>query len=70
MPTNSTLEHPLPNNLEAERSVLGAVLLDNNALNAAIETLKPEEGKNMLSEFRRLGARLTTAGQALAAVGS
>lgn len=36
----------------------------------AIETLKPEEGKNTLAEFRRLGARLTTTGQALAAVGS
>jgi nicotinamidase/pyrazinamidase len=36
----------------------------------AIETLKPEEGKNTLAELRRLGARLTTTGQALAAVGS
>lgn len=36
----------------------------------AIETLKPEEGKNTLAELRRLGARLTTTDQALAAVGS
>lgn len=36
----------------------------------AIETLKPEEEKNTLAEFRRLGARLTTTDQALAAVGS
>jgi replicative DNA helicase len=34
---------PLPQNLEAERAVLGAVLLDNNALNAAIENLRPED---------------------------
>src|SRR5260370_675471 len=34
MPTDSTLEKPLPNNLDAERSVLRAVILDNNALNA------------------------------------
>ena len=39
----TTLEKPLPNNLDAERSVLGAVILDNNALNAAIENLKPED---------------------------
>jgi hypothetical protein len=34
---------PLPQNLDAERSVLGAILLDNHALNAAIEKLKPED---------------------------
>jgi hypothetical protein len=38
-----TLERPLPQNLDAERSVLGAILLDNHALNAAIEKLKPED---------------------------
>ncbi len=39
----ATLERPLPQNLEAERSVLGAILLDNHALNTAIEKLKPED---------------------------
>lgn len=39
----ATLERPLPQNIEAERSVLGAILLDNHALNAAIEKLKPED---------------------------
>jgi nicotinamidase/pyrazinamidase len=34
----------------------------------AIETLKPEEGEKTLEEFRRLGARLTTTDQALAAL--
>src|SRR5207245_7825562 len=43
MPVDATLEKPLPNNLDAERSVLGAILLDNHALNAAIENLRPED---------------------------
>jgi len=34
----------------------------------AIETLKPEEGQKTLAEFERLGARLTTTDQALAAL--
>jgi replicative DNA helicase len=43
MPTDTALEKPLPNNLDAERSVLGAILLDNNALNTAIENLRAED---------------------------
>jgi len=43
MPVDSTLERSLPNNLDAERSILGAILLDNNALNTAIEALKAED---------------------------
>src|SRR5258708_25858568 len=43
MPVDATLEKPLPNNLDAERSVLGAILLDNHALNPAIEHLRPED---------------------------
>src|SRR5579885_2383026 len=43
MTVDSTLEKPLPNNLDAERSVLGAILLDNNALNTAVENLRPED---------------------------
>ena len=39
----TALERPLPLNLDAERSVLGAILVDNHALNAAIEKLKPED---------------------------
>ena len=42
MPVDTTLEKPLPNNLDAERSVLGAILLDNNALNAGIEISAPK----------------------------
>src|SRR6202790_1936931 len=41
-PTTS-LERPMPQHMEAERSILGAILLDNNALNTAIEKLKPED---------------------------
>jgi len=43
MSAESALERPLPSNLDAERSILGAILLDNNALNAAIEALKPDD---------------------------
>jgi len=48
----STLEKPLPNNLDAERSVLGAILLDNNALNTAIETLRADDF--FLDQHRRV----------------
>lgn len=43
MPADSTLERPMPSNLDAERCILGAILLDNNALNTAIEALKPDD---------------------------
>ena len=43
-----TLERPLPQNLEAERSILGAILLDNHALNAAVENLKPEDFERLV----------------------
>ena len=46
--------------LERERRV--AVVQD------AIETLKPDEGEKALTEWQRLGARLTTTDQALAAL--
>ena len=38
-----TLERPLPSNLEAERSVLGAILLDNQSINTAIEKLRTQD---------------------------
>src|SRR6202453_507455 len=43
MPGDATLERPLPHNLEAERSILGAILLDNHALNAAVEKLRADD---------------------------
>jgi len=36
-------ERTLPHNLEAERSVLGAILLHNDAFNLAAEVIKPED---------------------------
>src|SRR5882724_1650708 len=46
------IERQLPQNLDAERSVLGAVLLDNHALNLAVEKLKPEDF--FLDQHRRI----------------
>ena len=36
-------DRTLPHNLDAERSVLGAILLRNDAINAAVEVLQPED---------------------------
>src|SRR5689334_9930868 len=36
-------ERSLPNSSEAERAILGAVLLDNQLIGEAVETLKPED---------------------------
>jgi len=41
--TDTSIERPLPHSLEAERSILGAVLLDNHSLNAAVEKLRSED---------------------------
>jgi replicative DNA helicase len=40
---DTSIERPLPHNLQAERSILGAVLLDNHSLNAAVEKLRSED---------------------------
>ncbi len=37
------LERPLPNSAEAERAILGAIILDNALVSQAIELLKPED---------------------------
>ncbi|MGH9791887.1 MAG: DnaB-like helicase N-terminal domain-containing protein, partial [Candidatus Acidiferrales bacterium] len=56
-------ERPLPNNLEAERSVLGAILLDNHALDRAIEkSLKPEDF--FLDQHRRIFDRMIALSEA------
>lgn len=36
-------DRTLPHNLDAERSVLGAVLIRNEAINAAVEVIRPED---------------------------
>ncbi|HEX4076987.1 MAG TPA: replicative DNA helicase [Candidatus Acidoferrales bacterium] len=56
MASDTTLERPLPQNLEAERSILGAVLLDNHALNAAVEVLRSEDF--FLSQHRHIFERM------------
>ena len=43
MATAPVLERPLPQNADAERSVLGAILLDNLQLDTAVAKLKPED---------------------------
>ncbi len=43
MPTDISLDKTLPNNLEAERSILGAILLDDKAIHTVVESLKAED---------------------------
>jgi replicative DNA helicase len=66
MPVDATLEKPLPNNLDAERSVLGAILLDNNALNPAIEHLRPEDF--FLEQHRRVFTQMIALGEVQQAI--
>jgi replicative DNA helicase len=63
---DATLEKPLPNNLEAERSVLGAILLDNNALNTAVENLRPEDF--FLDQHRRVYTQMIALGEVQQAI--
>jgi replicative DNA helicase len=66
MAADSHLERPLPNNLDAERSVLGAILLDNNALNPAIENLRAEDF--FLDQHRRVFLKMIALGEAQQAI--
>jgi len=66
MPAEPTLERPLQQNLDAERSILGAILLDNHALNAAIENLKPEDF--FLEQHRRVFNQMIALGEAQQAI--
>jgi replicative DNA helicase len=51
-----SLAHTLPANVEAERSILGAIMLDNLAYNEAAEHLKPEDFS--LDSHRRIFTRM------------
>ncbi|MGH8100178.1 MAG: replicative DNA helicase, partial [Chthoniobacterales bacterium] len=42
-PQEIAIERQLPQNLDAERSVLGAILLDNHTLDMVIEKVKPDD---------------------------
>ena len=53
---DSTLVKGLPSNVEAERSVLGAILLDNSAYNQSAALLTPEDF--FLDSHRRLFQRI------------
>jgi replicative DNA helicase len=66
MATGVALERPLPHNLDAERSVLGAILLDNHALNTAVEKLKSEDF--FLDQHRRVFQRMIALGEAQQAI--
>src|SRR5215475_4580411 len=52
---DSPLAGSLPANIEAERSILGAILLDNLSYNQAAEHLKPEDF--LLDSHRRIYSR-------------
>ena len=52
MPEELTKARTLPHNLDAERSVLGAVLLDNHAFNAAGEVLTADDFYGEAHKFR------------------
>ena len=56
MATQTNLEQALPHNLEAERSVLGAILLDNHQINVALEVLGA--GDFFLDQHRRIFERM------------
>jgi replicative DNA helicase len=51
MPTTAASERTFPHNLEAERALLGSILLDNGALNLALEILSKDD---FFSEAHRL----------------
>ncbi len=55
--TEYTLAHTLPANVEAERSILGAILLDNFSYNEAAENLRAEDFS--LDSHRRIYSRIT-----------
>jgi replicative DNA helicase len=54
--TDYNLVSSLPANIEAERSILGAILLDNLSYNQAAEHLKPEDFS--LDSHRRIYSRM------------
>ena len=43
MPAEATLERPMPQNLDAEESVLGAMMLNENAVDVVTEIVRPND---------------------------
>jgi replicative DNA helicase len=60
--TDYSLAHTLPANVEAERSILGAILLDNLAYSQAAEHLKTEDFS--LDSHRRIYTRMVDLAEA------
>ena len=60
--TDYSLAHTLPANVEAERSILGAILLDNFSYSQAAEHLKPEDFS--LDSHRRIYTRMVDLAEA------
>jgi len=56
MAADLSLEKTLPNNLEAERSILGAILLDDKSIHAALEIVRSEDF--YLESHRRIFGRM------------
>lgn len=56
MSTDQLIEKSLPHNVEAERSVLGVILLDNAACDAVVQILKREDF--YLDSHRRIFDRI------------
>ena len=54
--TDYNIASSLPANVEAERSILGAILLDNLAYNQAAEHLRPDDFS--LDSHRRIYSRM------------
>ena len=54
--TDYSLAHSMPANVEAERSILGAILLDNFSFNQAAEHLHPEDFS--LDSHRKIYSRM------------
>ena len=66
MAIDNTLERALPHNLEAERSILGAILLDNHTLNTAVEKLRSDDF--FLDPHRRIFQHMIALGEAQQAI--
>jgi replicative DNA helicase len=59
MPADISLEKTLPCNLEAERSILGAILLDDKAIHTALETVQKDDF--YLESHRRIFEKMLSA---------
>jgi len=66
MPTDTTLERPSPAISTLSARFLGAILLDNHALNTAIENVRPEDF--FLDQHRRVYVQMIALGESQQAI--